>query len=134
MAIIFQTKYSSDLLSRSCLTDSNTASTPLDTNVKLTSFYGTPITYPTLYWRLVGNLVYLTVTRPDIVYVMNIVTQFMAAPRTAHFTVVLHIVRYVKVTTLHGLHLSARSSLILTGYTDAYWAGDRTDRRSTTGY
>jgi hypothetical protein len=129
-----QAKYASDLLSQAGITDSKTVSTPLELNVKLTPLDGTPLKDPTLYRRLVGSLVYLTVTRPDIAYAVHLVSQFMAAPRTVHFAVVLRILRYVKGTLFHGLHFSAHSSLILTGYSDADWAGDPTDRRSTTGY
>ncbi|KAL4018546.1 hypothetical protein IC575_022144 [Cucumis melo] len=87
-----------------------------------------------LYRQLVGSLIYLTVTRPDIAYVVHIVSQFMAAPRTIHFTAVLRILRYIKGTLGHGLQFSSQSSLVLSGYSDADWAGDPTDRRSTTGY
>ncbi|KAL4029945.1 hypothetical protein IC575_008173 [Cucumis melo] len=87
-----------------------------------------------LYRQLVGSLIYLTVTRPDIAYAVHIVSQFMAAPRTIHFTAVLRILRYVKGTLGHGLQFSSQSSLVLSGYSDADWAGDPTDRRSTTGY
>ncbi|KAH7517540.1 hypothetical protein FEM48_Zijuj09G0075800 [Ziziphus jujuba var. spinosa] len=73
-----QAKYDFDLLSRSGLIDSNTAFTPLDTNVKLTPFDGTPILDPTLYRQLVGSLVYLTMTCPDIAYAVHVVSQFMA--------------------------------------------------------
>lgn len=58
----------------------------------------------------------------------------MSAPRTSHFSAVLRILRYIKGTLFHGLHFSATSSLELSGYSDADWAGDPTDRRSTTGY
>ncbi|TYK26219.1 putative mitochondrial protein [Cucumis melo var. makuwa] len=58
----------------------------------------------------------------------------MAAPRTIHFTAVLRILRYIKGTLGHGLQFSSQSSLVLSGYSDADWAGDPTDRRSTTGY
>ncbi|TYK14661.1 Retrovirus-related Pol polyprotein from transposon TNT 1-94 [Cucumis melo var. makuwa] len=105
--LLSQAKYASDLLARSGITDSNTASTPL---------------------------IYLTVTRPDIAYAVHIVSQFMAAPRTIHFTAVLRILCYVKGTLGHGLQFSSQSSLVLSGYSDADWAGDPTDRRSTTGY
>ena len=106
----------------------------MDTNVKLTPFDGTPLPDPTLYRQLVGSLIYLTVTRPDIAYAVHIVSQFMSAPRTAHFTAVLRILRYVKGTLLHGLHFSAHSSLILSGYSDVDWAGDPIDCHSITGY
>lgn len=70
----------------------------------------------------------------DISYVVHQVSQFMAAPRSTHFSAVLRILRYLKGTLFHGLHLSSLSPLELYAYTDADWAGDPTDRRSTTGY
>lgn len=69
----------------------------------------------------------------DIAYV-HIVSQFMAAPRSIHFTVVLCILRYIKGTLGHGLQFSSQSFLVLFGFSDADWAGDLTDRRSTIGY
>ncbi|KAA0064060.1 Retrovirus-related Pol polyprotein from transposon TNT 1-94 [Cucumis melo var. makuwa] len=132
--LLSQAKYASDLLARSGITDSNTASTPLDPNVHLTPYDGVPLEEVSLYRQLVGSLIYLTVTRPDIAYAVHIVSQFMAAPRTIHFTVVLRILRYIKGTLGHGLQFSSQSSLVLSGYSDADWAGDPTDRRSTTGY
>ena len=129
-----QAKYASDLINRSGITDSTTSSTPLDPNVRLTPFDGVPFENPTLYRQLVGSLIYLTVTRPDIAHVVHIVSQFMVAPRTIHFTAVLRILRYIKGTLGHGLQFSSQSSLVLSGFSDADWAGDPTDRRSTTGY
>jgi hypothetical protein len=58
----------------------------------------------------------------------------MAAPRSTHFSAILRILRYLKGTLFHGLHFSSLSPLELYAYTDADWAGDPTDRRSTTGY
>ncbi|KAL0541716.1 hypothetical protein IC582_021771 [Cucumis melo] len=116
------------------ITDSNTASTPLDPNVHLTPYDGVPLKDVSLYRQLVGSLIYLTVTRPDIAYAVHIVSQFMAAPRTIHFTAVLRILRYIKGTLGPGLQFSSQSSLVLSGYSDADWAGDPTDWRSTTGY
>ncbi|KAL4038830.1 hypothetical protein IC575_002461 [Cucumis melo] len=67
--LLSQAKYASDLLARSGITNSNTASTPLDPNVHLTPYDGVPHEDVSLYRQLVGSLIYLTVTRPDIVYV-----------------------------------------------------------------
>ena len=89
---------------------------------------------PSLYRRLVGNLVYLTVTRPDISYTVHQVSQYLSAPRSTHYTSVLRIIRYLKGTLFHGLFYSAQSPLILRAISDANWAGDPTDRRSTTSY
>jgi hypothetical protein len=129
-----QAKYASDLLARAGLTDSKTASTPLEPNTRLTPLDGTLLTNATLYRQLVGSLVYLTVTRPDIAYAVHLVSQFLSAPRSIHYAAVLRILRYIKGTLFHGLFYSALSSLTLHAYSDADWAGDPTDRRSTTGY
>ncbi|TYK22169.1 putative mitochondrial protein [Cucumis melo var. makuwa] len=75
--------------------DSNTALMPLDPNVHLILFYGVPLKDVSLYQQLVGNLIYLTVTRPDIAYVVHIVIQFMAASRTIHFTTILRYYFYL---------------------------------------
>ena len=80
------------------------------------------------------SLIYLTVTRPDISYAVHVVSQFMAALRSPHYTVVLRIPRYLKGTIFDGLHFSSHSSLTLQAYSDADWEGDPTDRRSTIGY
>ena len=87
-----------------------------------------------LYRRLVGNLVYLTVTRSDISYVVHQVSQYLSAPRSTHYAAILRILRYLKSTLFHGLFYSAQSPLILCAFSNANWAGDPTDRRSTTGY
>ncbi|KAL0549526.1 hypothetical protein IC582_014011 [Cucumis melo] len=121
--LLSQAKYASDHLARSGITYSNTASTSLDPNVHLTPYDGVPLEDVSLYRQLVGSLIYLTVTRPDIAYAVHIVSQFMAAPRTIHFTVVLRILRYIKGTLGHGLQFSSQSSLVLSSYSDADWAG-----------
>jgi hypothetical protein len=82
----------------------------------------------------VGSLIYLTVTCPDLTYAVHLVSQFMSAPRSTHYVAVLRILRYIKGTLFHGFHFSAQSSLELRAYTDADWAGDPTDRHSTTRY
>jgi hypothetical protein len=129
-----QAKYASDLLSRAGLTDTKIVSTPLEMNARLTPLDGTPLNDATLYRQLVGSLVYLTVTRPDIAHAVHLVSQFLSAPHSTHYVAVLHILRYIKGTMFHGLHFSAHSTLDLCAYSDADWAGDPTDRRSTTGF
>ena len=83
---------------------------------------------------IVGSLVYLTVTRPDIAYAVHLVSQFLSAPHSTHYAAVIRILRYIKGTLFHGLHYSAQTSLELRAYSDADWAGDPTDRHSTTGF
>ena len=80
-----QARYASDLLSKAGLTDSKTVSTLLELNVKLNPTDGEPLSDATLYRQLVGSLIYLTVTRPDLAYVVHLVSQFMSAPRSTHY-------------------------------------------------
>ncbi|XP_065623957.1 uncharacterized mitochondrial protein AtMg00810-like [Quercus suber] len=111
---ITQAKYASDLLSRAGLTDSKTVDTPVELNAHLTPSGGKPLSNPSLYRRLVS--------------------QYLSAPRSTHYAAVLRILRYLKDTLFHGLFYSAQSPLELRAFSDADWAGDPTDRRSTTGY
>ena len=89
---------------------------------------------PSLYRRLVGSLVYLIVTRPDISYVIHQVSQYLFAPRYTHYVAILRILRYLKGTLFHSLFYSTQSPLVLRAFSDANWAGDSTDCRSTTNY
>ena len=77
---ITQAKYASELLSRAGLTDSKTVDTPIEFNAHLTPSGGKPLTNPFFYKRLVGSLVYLTITRLDISYAVHQVSQYLSAP------------------------------------------------------
>ena len=77
---------------------------------------------------------YLTVTRPDISYVVYQVSQYVSAPQPTHYATILHTLRYLKGILFHGLFYSTQSPLVLRAFFDADWARDPTDRRSTTGY
>ena len=88
---ITQAKYAFELLSRAGLTDSKTVDTPVEINAHLALSVGKPLSNPSLYIRLVGSLVYLTVTRPDISYVVHQVSQYLFASRSTHYAAVLHI-------------------------------------------
>jgi hypothetical protein len=127
-------KDTSDLLSRAGLIDTKVVSAPLEMNAHLAPLDGTPLSDATLYRQLVGSLIYLTITRPDIAHVVHLVSQFLATSHSTHYAAVLHILRYIKSTMFHGLHFSAHSTLELCAYYDADWAGDPTDCRSTTGF
>ena len=88
---ITQAKYDSDLLSRAELTDNKTVDTPIELNAHLTPSERKPLSNLSLYRRLVGSLVYLTVTRPNISYVVHQVSQYLSAPRSTHYATVLRI-------------------------------------------
>ena len=129
-----QAKYTSDLISRASITDSKIVDTPIEYNYRLNSHDGESLSDATIYKYLVGSLIYLTVSRPDISYAVHVVSQFMAAPRSLYYATVLRILRYLKGTIFDGLHFSSHSSLTLQAYSDANWAGNPTDRQYTTGY
>ena len=131
---ITQAKYASELLSRAGLIDSKTVDIPVKLNAHLTPSRGKPLSNPSLYKHLVGSLVYLTVTYPDISYVVHQVSQYLSALRSTYYAVVLRILRYLKGTLFHDLFYSAQSLLVLRTFSDADWTEDSTDRKSTTGY
>ena len=122
------------LLSKAGITDNKTVSTPLEYNAKLTPLDGEPISNATRYHQLIGSLIYLTITRLDISHVVGMVSKFMDAPHSIHYTAALRILRYVKSTLYHGLHYSSRSSLELHAYSNADWVGDPIDPCSIIGF
>ena len=122
------------MLFRSGLTKSKTVDTPVELNAHLTPSGGKPLSNPFLYRRLVGSLVYLIVTRPDISYAVHQVSQYLSALQSTHYAAILRILRYLKGTLFHSLFYSAQSPLVLRAFFDVDWAGDPTNHRSTTGY
>ncbi|XP_021822912.1 uncharacterized protein LOC110764292 [Prunus avium] len=108
--------------------------TPSEQNHKLGIYPDQVPTDKERYQRLVGKLIYLAHTRPDIAYAVNIVSQFMHSPSVDHMGAVTRILRYLKVTPGKGLIFSKYGHTNVEGYTDADWAGSATDRRSTSGW
>ena len=129
-----QAKYASNLLSKADIIDNKTISTPLEYNAKLMPLDDEPILDATHYRQLVGSLIYLTITRPDISHVMSMVSKFMDALCSVHYVVVIRILRYVKGTLYYGLHYSSRPSLKLHAYSNADWVGDSSDQCSIIGF
>ena len=113
-----QAKYTFDLISRANITDSKIVDTLIEYKCRLNSHDDESLSDATLYRQLVGSLIYLTVTRPHISYAVHVVNQFMAAPRSPHYAVVLKILQYLKDTIFDGLHFSSYSSLTLQAYSD----------------
>ena len=131
---ISQEKYIQDLLARAALTDERTVETPMELNVHLRATDGDPFLDPTRYRHLVGSLVYLAVTRPDISYPVHILSQFVSAPTSVHYSHLLRVLRYLRGTISHRLFFPRSSSLQLQAYSDATWASDPSDRRSLFAY
>jgi len=128
-----QTKYTMDLLFRTKFQDVKPISSPANAGKKLSFYDGDPLSDPTEFQSVVGALQYLTLTRPDICFVVNQMCQFLHQPTTHHWTAVKRILRYLKDTLNHGLFYQP-GSLMLEAYSDADYAGCSDDRHSTGGY
>jgi hypothetical protein len=128
-----QEKYIQDLLARSSLTHHRIVETPIELNLHLRAIDGKPLTDPTRYRHIVRSLVYLAVTRPDISYVVHILSQFVYAPTHIHYSHLLRVLCYLCGTITHRLFFPGSSSFQLQGYFDATWDSD-SDRRSLSAY
>ena len=129
-----QKKYILDILKDTSLIGGRVSNFPMEQHLHLSLDDGTLLPDPTHYCRLVGHRIYLTVTRADINYSVNILSQFMHSPRTAHMDATHCVVRYLKGSIGKGIFLSSSSTIHLQGYCDSDWAGCLTTRRSTIGY
>jgi hypothetical protein len=129
-----QRKYTLDILQDTGYLGSKPVATPMESNLKLMPDEGEFIDDPDTYRRLVGKLIYLTITRPDISYAVSVVSQFMTNPRVPHMNAVIRILKYLKNAPGRGLFYRSSGHLRIEGYTDADWAGSPSDRKSTTGY
>ena len=129
-----QRKYAVDILQDSGLTGSKPEKFPIEQNLKLNLTDGDKLHDPTRYRRLVGRLIYLTVTRPNIVYSVRTLSQFMHEPRKPHWDAAMRVLRYIKGTPGQGLLLPSSNNLRLKAYCDSDWGGCRITRRSVSGY
>jgi hypothetical protein len=109
------------------------ADTPMDPNAKLWEEVNVFVDTGR-YQRLVGKLIYLSHTRPDIAFSVSVVSQFMHSPFEEHLEAVYRILRYLKGNPGKGLFFKKTSEKNVSIFTDADWAGSVTDRRSTSGY
>lgn len=129
-----QRKYIADLLTRTRMTEAKPASTPLVTNSVLILQSGTALSDPTEYRTIVGSLQYLSLTRPDIAYTVNKLSQFMHQPTSDHWNAVKRLLRYLCGTLDHGICLRQNSPLALHPFSNADWAGNKDDYTSTSAY
>lgn len=89
---------------------------------------------PGAYRRLIGRLIYLTVTKPDICFVVQTMSQFIHDPNKSHMEATVRVLRYLKATTGPGIIVASQSDLLLTTYCDSVWGTCPMTRRSVTGY
>ena len=129
-----QHQYIRDLLATTSMSGAKNVSTPLSSTQPLKLIDGTAVVDSSDFRRIIGSLQYLTLTRPDISFAVNKLSQFMHRPTTTHWTAAKRLLRYLKHTIFHGLQLRKTSTTALRTYSDVDWAGNIDDRTSTSAY
>ena len=129
---ISQRKYVLDLLTETGILGCKPSDTPIKAK-KMTESDEKPMDRER-YQRLVGRLIYLSHTRPDIAFAVSVVSQYMHSPKESHLEAVYKILKYLKCSPRRGLFFKKSDSKKVEIYTDADWAGSADDRRPTTGY
>ncbi|KAJ9539063.1 hypothetical protein OSB04_031796 [Centaurea solstitialis] len=130
---INQAKYVQDLLKRFDFGGSNSAATPMPRNFQLNAdTSGKPVDQKT-YRAIIGSLLYLTASRPDIVFSTGVCARFQCDPHDSHLSAVKRILRYLKGTPDFGLWYPKDSGFELIAYTDSDHAGCKLNRKSTSG-
>ena len=128
-----QSKYAKNLVKKFGLESASSIRTPMSPNVKLTVDLLGKSVDPSLYRSMIGSLLYLTASRPDISYSVGVCARYQANPKESHMTALKRIKKYVKTTVEFGVWYSKDTSDVLAGYFDADWAGNADDRKSTLG-
>ena len=98
-----QRKYTLSLLEDTSFLACKPSNLPMDPNLKLNLHDGDLLLDPSVYKRLIGKLIYLTISRPDITFVVNRLSQYMKEHRVRHLNVVHHLLQYLKSTLGQGL-------------------------------
>ncbi|XP_061359687.1 uncharacterized mitochondrial protein AtMg00810-like [Gastrolobium bilobum] len=132
--VLNQRKYTIELLSDGGLTGAKPVSTPMEATIRLSQNQGEPCHEPAAYRRLVGRLLYLTNTRPDISFAVQQLSQFVAHPMKPHFDAAMRVLKYLKGSPGKGIFFPSQNSLNLSGFADADWATCPDTRKSTTGF
>ena len=124
------------ILTKFGMENSKYVSTPVDVNDKLlAASEDSELVDQRLYQSAVGSLLYLSCwTRPDITFAVSNAAQFCSKPTKQHWTAVKRIMRYLRGTQDYGLLYTRNDKKDVEGYSDADWAGDVNDRKSTSGY
>ncbi|GKV47717.1 hypothetical protein SLEP1_g54586 [Rubroshorea leprosula] len=131
---VSQEKYALDLLKKFNMQNCKMSATPMNTNEKLTVDDGTPRANEKYFRSMVGRLMYLTHTRPDIMFSVSLVSRFMHNPSVHHLGTAKRILCYIRATSNFGIWYKLVPNFKLLGFIDSDWASSVDDRKSTSGY
>ncbi|XP_028783984.1 uncharacterized protein LOC114740035 [Neltuma alba] len=135
--ILSQRKYASEIVDQTGLDEGQAVTTPMEQNLKLTAQETRDDHYIEdfgVYRRLVGKLLYLTLTRPDISFTVQVLSQFIQEPKESHLKAALRLVKYIKDSPGRGIHLSSHGSFDLECFCDSDHGSCTDSRRSVTGF
>jgi hypothetical protein len=130
---VHQAKYTMEIVRKFKMEDSKAMTTQMSTTTALDEDEKGELMDQKEYWSMIGSLLYLTATRPNIQFSVCLCTRFQVSLRTSHRQAVKRIFRYLRHTPDFGLWYSASSSLALHGFSDADFARCWLDRKSTLG-
>ena len=132
--MINQRKYALELLDDTGYLATKPSSTPYDSSLKLHCSNSKLFEDESQFRRLVGRLLYLTTTRPDIAFAVQQISQFVSKPKLVHYKAATRILQYLKSCPAKGLFYSSSADLSLSGFADFDWATCPTSRKSVSGY
>ncbi|CAM8893067.1 unnamed protein product [Rhodiola kirilowii] len=130
---ISQSKYARNLIKKFDLEKASDKQTPAATHIKITNDDVGTIVHQTLYRSMIGSLIYLTTSRPNISYAVGVCTRYQANPKESHLMQVKRIIKYNCGTADYGIWYTKDTSSYLVGYYDANYAGNAENRKSTSG-
>jgi hypothetical protein len=128
-----QGKYAVEIWKRFDMLECKSMNTHMETKLKLLVDTSSELVDATLYKQIIGSLMYLTNTRPDICFVVNTLSQFLVEPRRVHIVAAKRVMRYLKGTLDFSLSYNGDHDFRLNGYTDSDWVGSVSDGKSTSG-
>jgi hypothetical protein len=127
---LHQGKYAIEIMKRFDMLKCKSMYTPMETKLKLLVDTSSELVDATPYRQIIGSVMYLTNTRPDICFAL---CQYLVEPRRVHLDDAKHVMRYLKGTLDFGLSYNGDHDFRLNGYTDSDWAGCVSDGKSTSG-